>query len=56
MLSTSLLNELKKSSAGIVPGVISWKRTLFVVGQKASLSCAIPYMSASLFAELKEFT
>ena len=54
MLSMSLLNDSMNPSVGIAPGGGSWKRTLIVVGQKASLPCAIPWMSAAVFAELKE--
>ena len=54
MLSMILLNDSVKTSAGIAPGRGSWKRTLFVVGQNASLSHKIPWMSAAMFAEPKE--
>ena len=56
MLSMSPLNDSMKTSAGIAPGGGSWKQTLFVVGKKASLSYAIPWMSAAVFVEPKEST
>ena len=54
MLSMSPLNDLMKPSAGIAPGEVSCKRTLFVVGQKASLYCAIPWIFVAVFAKPKE--
>ena len=54
MLSMSPLNDSMKLSSGIASSAGTWKRSLFVAGHKLSLFCAIPWMSASTFAEPKE--